>query len=277
MKPYYDDGKGIVIYHGDCREILPQLPKVDLVLTSPPYDDLRLYGGHKFDFTSCADQICQTLDERSVLVWIVNDATENGSETLSSFRHAIYFRSLGLSLHDTMIWNKGSCRFPETTRYYQTFEYMFVFSRGRPRTVNLIQDRVNICAGAGVARSSQIRRHDGIMIPNSASRVAPNRVVKEVGVRFNIWQVPVSASTDDYSDHPATFPTILAADHIRTWSNSSDAILDPFMGSGTTLRAAKDLGRKAIGIEIEERYCEIAAKRLAQEVLNLSIPGDDLK
>ncbi len=270
MTPYYEDN-AVTIYHGDCREILPELGKHQLVVTSPPYDDLRTYGGHNSDVSDCARIIAASLITGGVLVWVVGDETSNGSESLTSYRQAIMFHDdYGLNLHDTMIWNKGSCRFPETTRYYPTFEFMFVFSRGKPNVVNLISDRKNIYSGAGVARGSQIRTKDGRMTENSANKVAPNRVIKEVGVRFNVWNIPVSASSDEYSDHPATFPRRLVQDHITTWSNPEHATVDPFMGSGTTLRAAKDLGRKAIGIEIEERYCEMAAKRMEQEVLDLT-------
>lgn len=273
MTPYYQDS-AVTIYHGDCREILPELPKVDLILTSPPYDDLRNYGGHGFDFETCASAIAPRLKDGAVIAWIVNDQTISGSESLSSFKQAIFFHdSLGLNLHDTMIYEKAGCPFPEVNRYYPVAEFMFVLSRGKPKTANLITDQKNNWSGGKVARFHSDRQKTGEVASNSAFKIAPNRTVKEFGVRGNIWRYSVGrGNTTDFApafEHPAMFPEKLASDHIRSWSNPGELILDPFMGSGTTLRAAKDLGRKAIGIEIEERYCEIAAKRMAQEVLAL--------
>lgn len=270
MKPYYQDS-AVTIYHGDNCDVLCGVPKssIDLTVTSPPYDDLRTYGGHAWDFFGISWQLIRSAKEGGLIVWIVGDETRDGSETGTSMRHALHFKSMGVNLHDTMIWNKGSCRFPEVNRYYPTWEYMFVFSKGKPKTAQLIEDRKNIYHESKVARQSQIRTKDGRMVENSANRIDPNRKIKEIGVRFNVWTDAVASSTDERTGHPAMFPESLVKDHIRTWSNPNDLILDPFMGSGTTLRAAKDLGRKAIGIEIEERYCEIAAKRMAQEVLAL--------
>jgi site-specific DNA-methyltransferase (adenine-specific) len=185
-------------------------------------------------------------------------------------RQALHFQAIGLRLHDTMIYQRDGCRFPETNRYYPIWEYMFVMSKGKPATTNLIEDRQNTCAGDSLNSGTQ-RERDGTLQPVSASRVARDRVIKPYGVRFNVWEYSCGngkSTQDSFAfEHPAMYPEKLAKDHILSWSNEGDLVLDPFNGSGTTTKMAKHLGRRAIGIEIEERYCEIAANRLRQEVL----------
>ena len=265
MKPYYQD-EWVTIYHGDCREILPSLPKVDSVLTSPPYDDLREYDGYSWDFEVTANLLKNIITDGGVIVWVVGDATIDGTETGSSFRQALYFKGLGLNLHDTMIWNKGSFAFPSTDRYHQIFEYMFVFSKGSPKALNLIHDRKNLYSRMGGISG---RNRDG------SRRTKGNAGKKQstYGQRFNIWEYAIGgghvASSKIAHQHPAIFPEQLALDHIISWSNQGDIILDPFLGSGTTAYCAKKLNRKCIGIEIEEKYCEIAAKRCSQSVMRL--------
>ena len=272
MKVYYEQD-GVTLYHGDnvqtMREAIPD-QSIDLVVTSPPYDNLRTYGGHTWDFEGLAAELWRTIKPGGVVVWIVNDATVDGSETGTSFRQALHFKDIGFRLHDTMIYEKDSCPFPETTRYYPVCEFMFVLSKQSPSAVNLIADRPNSRAGQSVATGTQ-RERDGSLAKFSASRVAPDRTVKTFGVRGNVWKYAVGfgkVSADKTAhNHPAIFPEALARDHILSWSNEGDTVLDPFSGSGTTLKMARLMGRKGIGIEIHERYCEIAAERLRQRLL----------
>lgn len=255
IKPYYEH-QGISIYHGDCREILPALPQVDLVCTSPPYDTLREYGGHNFNVASCIAPITRSLSKGGVIMWNVADEVINGSESGSSIRQALEFMNLGLNLHDTMIYTKPTSTFPESNRYPQAWEYMFVVSNGKPKTVNLIRDKPN--KHAGTKNHGTRRTKNGKLL-----NVTNNREFAEMGYRLNWWTI-VNRQT---VDHPAVMPMDMAKGHIITWTNNNDLVLDPFMGSGTTLIAAKELSRRAIGIEINEAYCELAAKRLSQDIL----------
>ncbi len=263
---------------GDNCDVLGTFPRecIDLVVTSPPYDDLRTYGGHSWDFEGVAQQLWRVIKPGGVVVWVVADATVNGSETGTSFRQALRFMEIGFRLHDTMIYEKDSCPFPETNRYYPVAEMMFVLAKGKPKFVNLIADRPNSCAGQSVATGTQ-RERDGSLSRVSASRVAPDRTVKEFGVRGNVWRYRIGfgkVSQDRFAHrHPAIFPEALARDHILSWSNEGDVVLDPFNGSGTTTKMARETGRRFIGIDVNESYCEIARKRLAQKLLDFGDAG----
>ena len=254
---------------GDNCEVMRTMPSesIDVVVTSPPYDEMRTYGGHDWDFYGVAWNLKRLLKPGGVIVWVVNDKTENGSETGSSAEQARHFRDIGLRQHDTMIYQRVA-KFPETTRYYPTFEYMFVFSKGAPETVNLIADKKNNCAGQSLGAATQ-RKADGTLEESWAMRTGAS--VKEYGVRGNVWEYDNGfnhSSKDKVAfNHPAIFPEALARDHILSWSNEGDIVLDPFSGSGTTAKMAKHNGRLYIGIEVNPEYCEIAEKRLEQGVL----------
>jgi len=252
---------------GDSAELLKQLPSdcIDLVVTSPPYDNLRRYNGYSFDFETIAEQLYRVLKQGGVIVWIVNDSTVNGSETCTSFKQAIYFRDIGLNLHDTMIWVKDSGSLPDATRYYQNFEYMFVFSNGKPKTVNLISDRRNKWYGTKVHGTYRTTNGDTVRRSESLT----NTICGEFGNRFNVWDVP--SEKNNRTGHPAVFPSKLAHDHIITWSNSGDLVLDPFLGSGTTAIEAKLLHRNYIGFDVSEEYCNIAKSRLDSTYPNYNL------
>lgn len=249
---------------GDNCDELGKMPRecVDLVVTSPPYDDLRTYGGHSWDFYGVAWQLKRVLKPGGVIVWVVADATKDGSETGTSFEQALHFKRLGLNLHDTMVWNKGSFSAVGSmaVRYGPVFEYMFVFSDGLPKTFNPLIDRPNKCAGAII--TGTVRNSDGSVKAKSTI----GNMVKDIGQRFNVWDIyPKRDNRAD--DHPAPFPEALARDHILSWSNEGDLVLDPFNGSGTTTKMARELGRDYIGIDVNEAYCEIARKRISQQLL----------
>ena len=269
MIPHFEQD-GVTLYHGDCAEVLPAAGvKANLILTSPPYDNLRTYGGHGFDFDRVADACVGALADGGVLVWVVADATVDGSETGTSFRQALGFMERGLKLHDTMIYSTPILKNPSSNRYQQSFEYMFVFSSGVLSTFNGIEDKANKNAGQNNYRDQIGRRQDGTRKRNNGVLQ-----VKQYGLRTNVWSVMsgFGHSAPDFNEahkHPAIFPLALAKDHITTWTNPGDVVLDPMAGSGTTLRAAKNLGRKAVGVEIHGDYLHIITERMAQSVMGI--------
>ena len=243
------------IYNENCLDTMARIKDnfIDLTVTSPPYDNLRTYNGYSFDFKNIAKELYRVTKEGGVVVWIVNDATINGSETGTSFKQALFFKECGFNLHDTMIWEKtGAGAIGSNLCYWQNFEYMFVFSKGRPKSINLIEDRKN--KEVGEITTSGSRGKDGI------SKGKRKIISKPFGKRFNLWKV--SGST--HKIHKATFPEKLVKDHILSWSNEGDIIYDPFIGSGTTAKIAYLLNRKWIGSEISLEYTEIAKNRIKE-------------
>ena len=232
---------------------------IDLTVTSPPYDNLRTYNGFSWDFESIARELYRVTKEGGVVVWIVADATIKGSETGTSFRQALYFKDIGFNLHDTMIWNKGTLTFPNPLRYHNGFEYMFILSKGKPKTVNLIEDRVNKYTGTTIHGTD--RKVNGETTKQAG---AGKRRVKDVGASFNVWNIPPVQSARERTGHPAQFPERLAKDHIISWSNEGDTVLDPFMGSGTTGVACIQTGRNFIGFELSQEYFDIADARISE-------------
>ena len=256
----------VKLLHGDCLELMKDVPdqSVDLTVTSPPYDNLRTYNGTLNDWTpekwqAIIRELFRVTKQGGVVVWIVGDATIKGSETGASFRQALYAMECGFKLHDTMIWAKDSSPFPMTNRYYQAFEYMFVFSKGSPKTANLLRDKPNKYAGTSM--HGTVRRQDGTTQVKSAVRQNSGRLVREFGTRLNYWSLPSEKNSKAFS-HPAMFPEPIARDHIVSWSNPGDVVLDPFLGSGTTGKMALLEGRRFIGIEREPEYFQIAQNRI---------------
>jgi DNA modification methylase len=265
VTPYFAQD-GVTLYHGDnvqtMREAIPDA-SIDLVVTSPPYDNLRTYGGHSWDFEALAEQLFRVTKPGGVVVWVVNDATVDGSETGTSFRQALHFMEIGFRLHDTMIWNKGGFTAVGTlqVRYAAVWEFMFVFCKGAIRTFNPIKDRLVMNSDDRQFRT--IRQQDGTT--KQLSHVPKPSIAGSFGMRYSIWDIPNPGIAGN--KHPATFPESLARDHILSWSNEGDTVLDPFSGSGTTMKMARLMGRKGIGIEIHQDYCDIAVERLRQKLL----------
>jgi DNA modification methylase len=247
---------------GDVLQALDLLPdqSVQCIVTSPPYDDLRTYGGYSWDFEKTAHELHRVLCAGGVLCWNVGDSVQDGSETLTSFKQAIYFKEVvGFRVHDTMIYEKLNFGHPEKVRYHQLFEYVFVLSKGAPRCFNPLRDKPNAWAGTGTWGKNTVRERDGSMTARTRN------IITEFGMRGNVWRGKTSGQErgTQGSLHPAAMPEWLACDLMLSWSNPGDTVLDPFGGSGTTALVAQRHGRSAILIELNPAYVEIARKRLA--------------
>jgi len=244
------------LYLGDCLDILPTLDKVDAVVTSPPYGDMRDYGG---EYTKNPIDVINAIEltDGGICVWNVSDQVINGSESCESFRQAIAGVERGWRLHDTMIWCKSGSAFPDSNRYLQAFEYIFVFSNGSPKEIHLLRDRKNNYPAS--SNMSKERQKDG-----STQYPASKRTNGSHGLRFNYWNIPQEMSNKIRTGHPAQMAEKLCIDLCASFSGEESTILDPFMGSGTTGVACMNLGRKFIGVEINEVYFDIACERIEQ-------------
>ena len=247
---------------GDNKVLLKQLDdeSIDLVVTSPPYDNLRTYDNTMDcwgwdDFVVVANELKRVLKPGGVIIWVVGDATTNGSETGTSFKQALYFKEIGLNLHDTMIYHKENYTPLTHNRYEQCFEYMFCFSKGKPKTFNPIKVKSKLGGKVEKYRKTQTDARQAIRVRHEDEYY----VINDTKIHPNIFTYTCGQSK---SGHPAAFPDELARDMIESWSNEGDVVLDPFMGSGTTCKFAVAMGRSFIGMEIVERYYEIAKSRI---------------
>ena len=250
---------------GDCLERMKEIESgsVDLTVTSPPYDNLRNYNGNNDQWgehvwKEVLKDLYRVTKDGGVVVWIVGDATIKGSETGTSFKQALHAMACGFNLHDTMIYQKkGAGAVGSNKCYIQNFEYMFIFSKGKIKSTNLICDREN--------KKQCTTKTNGSRNNNNAETGRKYRTIttKKLGRRFNIWEIEQRNNQDKYHKlHPAPFPENLARDHIISWSNKGDTVFDPFLGSGTTGKMAKNLNRNFIGIELDASYFEIAKERI---------------
>ena len=258
------------IYNMDCIDGLKLLDdcSIPLTITSPPYDNLRTYGNitdWNFDiFKEIANELYRVTQNGGVVVWVVGDATINGSETGSSFKQVLYFMEIGFKLHDTMIYEKNSSSFPAkkgSKRYTQIFEYMFILTKGKIRDdINLLCDKPNKWYGHTNWGNKTQYNKKGELIQTSKIKPIP-----EFSMRNNIWKY--SVGFNGKTGHPAVFPQQLATDHILSWSTEGDVVLDPFMGSGTTALSSIRTNRQFIGFEINEEYFNVANERIKKELI----------
>lgn len=262
------------IYNEDCLVGMKRIPdgSVGLTVTSPPYDNLRSYNGNNEAWNETVwkeviKELYRVTVDGGVVVWIVGDSTVNGSETGTSFKQALHFKDVGFRLHDTMIWSKPSFTAVGAlkTRYAQTFEYMFVFSKGKIKTFNALKDRKT--TSRSKVKTGTIRQKDGSMRPVS-NRGSQYR---EFGIRYNVWNMPPVMSNIERTGHPAQFPEQLANDHIISWSNEGDTVLDPFIGSGTTAIACLNTGRNYIGFELDETYYNLSLERIEKHKVEMKL------
>ena len=243
---------------GDNTSVLSALSDnlIDLTVTSPPYDHLRDYNGYAWDFEGVAKQLYRVTKAGGVVVWVVGDSTISGSESGTSFRQALFFKEIGFKLHDTMIFRKINFIPLTHKRYEQEFEYMFVFVKGKIKTFNPIM-RKNKLAGKEY-KTSRPRDYDGHAIRHNTNR---SLKYNDFSIKGNIFEYIVGSGSDK-TNHPATFPEALVHDHIVSWSNAGDLVLDPFVGSGTTCKVANELNRNFIGIDISSEYIHLTERRM---------------
>ena len=248
------------IYNENCLDTMARMEDnfIDLTVTSPPYDNLRKYNGYSFDFESIAKELYRITKEGGLVVWVVGDATIKGSESLTSFRQALFFKEIGFNVHDTMIYRKTNPNPVMGARYKQCFEYMFVFSKGKPKTFNPIQLD---CENTKGFVKCFIGEKDGVKQYVNKKRNKKKNI-------DNIFEYK-TVRNKETKKHSAVFPEQLANDHIISWSNENDLVYDPFMGSGTTAKMAKKNNRNYIGSEISAEYCDIIKQRLENNELNL--------
>ena len=258
------------IQEGNCVDVMAQMEdsSINLTVTSPPYDNLRTYKGFIFPLDDIITQLFRITKQGGVVVWVVSDATINGSETGTSFRTALKFIDAGFRLHDTMIFKKAN-PIPQIyrKRYRNDFEYMFVFSKGTVSTHNPLMEE---CKHAGLQLPSTTYKNYSRGEQKRGKLANP---VKAQKIKGNIWEYVVGKKAEDQEakGHPAPFPCALARDHINSWSNPGDIVLDPMCGSGTTCVTAMELGRKYIGIDMSKEYCELARSRIEKRRICLSL------
>ena len=253
-----DSMKTNEIYCGDCVNVMRQMEDetIDLTVTSPPYDNLRDYNGYSFDCRLIAEELYRITKKGGVVVWVVGDKIIKGNKTLTSFKQALMFQEVGFNVHDTMIYKKKNTPFMRSNAYTNCFEYMFVFSKGSPKTFNPIKEKT-------------VRNGKEMLVTNKKSDGINKKVLGQLNkekTKNNIWEyaVGLGGTTNDKIafQHPATFPERLAEDHILSWSNENDVVFDPMCGSGTTCKMALLNNRNYIGCDISEEYVEISKQRI---------------
>ena len=254
---YPDDFLNKIIC-GNSVEVMAEIPDntVNLVVTSPPYDDLRNYKGYTFPFEDMAKEMFRVMHPNGIVVWVVGDKIKKGNRSLTSFVQALYFQDIGFKVHDVMIYRKKNTPFMRSNAYTNCYEFMFVLSKEGPKTFNPLLTKTKRNGVEGLPHNKG---------PDAINQKKMGELKKEKTLT-NIWDYAVGlggSTSDRYAfDHPAVFPEKLAEDHIVSWTNEGDIVLDPMCGSGTTCKMAKINNRKFIGIDISEEYCQIAQKRV---------------
>lgn len=255
------------IFNDDCINFMNTLPEeyIDLTVTSPPYDNLRNYKGFDFDVEGVAKGLYRVTKKGGIVVWVVGDKIIKGNKTLTSFKHALTFQSIGFNVHDVMIYKKKNTPFMRSNAYTNCFEFMFIFAKGSPKTFNPITETT---VRQGIEGLVHNKGADGINKKKLGE-------LKPFKTKTNIWEYAVGfgGTTSDKIafNHPAVFPEKLAQDHILSWSNPGDLIFDPMCGSGTTCKMAYLNQRHYLGCDISEEYISVAKKRIEMYKMDLEL------
>lgn len=252
------------ILNKDNLEVLKNLGDntVDLVITSPPYDDIRDYHGFSWDIEKVVSELYRVVKEGGVVCWVVGDRVKKHNKSLSSFRQAIKFQELGFNVYEHLIFEKAGSSPPVNNRYQNNFENIFIFSKGKPKTVNLIHDKPNKWAGETGFGKHGIRGKDGVITEKKKN------VIKEFGRRTTIWRYVntygFSTKDKEAHQHPAIFPEKLVYDLMVSYSNENDFVLDIFGGSGTTAKVCLLNNREFLTTELSKEYYELSISRVSK-------------
>lgn len=252
-----------IIYNENCLDTMSRMPDnyLDMALTSPPYGELRKYNGYAFPFEDIAKSLYRVIKPGGIVAWVVGYETKKNSRSLDPLKQALFFKEqCGFNFYDHLIYEKSSFSFPDKTRYYNIWEHIFLFSKGKIKTFNPIEDRpVKYTQSRG--KSTQ-RQQDGSLKDTGRGIIQ----YKKVSRRFNIWRYSTgygNSTRDKIAyEHPAIFPEKLAEDVILSWTNPGDLVYDPMSGSGTTVKVAQRLKRDWIASEMSSEYCKIITERL---------------
>lgn len=250
---------------GDSVEILRSFPdnSIDIVVTSPPYDAIRDYKGFSYDLHATGKEIQRVLKLGGVAVIVIQDQTKNFGKTLTSFRTILdWCDSFGFKLFETVIYRKyGAEGAWWNKRFRVDHEYIPIFLKGeRPQYFNKEHLKIPSKHGGKTLTGGGTRLTNGIRIATRAIKI---NLMK---CRGTIWEYLTAGDGSRLKhEHPATFPDKLPYDFIQCFCPEGGIVLDPFVGSGTTTVAAKNLGRRYIGIDIAPEYCAIAEKRMQIE------------
>ena len=237
------------ILHTDCIAGMQELPDacIPLTVTSPPYDHL---GGFKHpDYPALAAELYRVTMPGGVLAWVVGDAVVDGMETGTSWCHRELLKGAGFQIHQTIIAVTNGLLQLYPNRYATAHEYVFVCAKGTPTTAMVLRDRENRTAG----QSRNECRRDKVW------------TTPKWGWRSSVWAYPSGKhlATDKLAfQHSALMPEELAEDLILSYSRPGDIVFDPMCGVGTTLKMAMLNNRRYLGMEVEERFVDLATKRL---------------
>lgn len=256
------DNLNWAVLKGPSQKMLCKIPNetVDLTVTSPPYDAVRDYELlDRKTFRKIAKELFRVTKSGGVVVWIVADQTKDGTESGTSFEQWLFFKNVcGFKMHDTMIYKRSN---PPLThkRYEQGFEYMFVMVKGNkgPKTFNGLRENKEY-------PEKKPRKKAYHRETNGTHKIGTYKADDGTKLKDNVWWYGKNITQDKFAfKHPAIFPEALALDHIFSWSDPDDVVLDPFCGSGTTMKMALAAGRRAIGIEVNPEYVEIIKRRIS--------------
>lgn len=251
---------------GDAADILKRIPSdsIDLVVTSPPYDDLRNYNGYSVDLHIVGTQLYRVLKNGGIVAMVIQDSTKNYGKSLTSFRTIVdWCDNIGFKLFETCIYHKNGTEGAWwKNRFRVDHEYMPIFLKGdKPQYFNKEPLKIPSKHGGKVMSGSGNRRTDGTTTPIVRREINPMKC------RGTVWDYLMAGDKNPLKrKHPAVFPDKIPFDFIQCFCPEEGVVLDPFVGCGSTAVMAKVLDRNYIGIDISKEYCDLAEERIKKDV-----------